>query len=99
MLIESGLCFGLGECGSEVWRQLAQPATAAALRDRLHILYDAPEGVIERDLEELLTAWSSSGLILRRHAGCDHPGDGIDSEDVAETIHTDWGLLTDPVAA
>lgn len=68
MLAEPGLCFALGEFGSEVWNQLCVPEMAATLIERLRELYEAPRGVIERDVHELLAAWSNSGLITLKHA-------------------------------
>lgn len=64
MMIESGECIGLGETGSEVWRQLVSPLSIAKLVDRLRGIYDAPAGVIEKDVEELLVELSAHHLIL-----------------------------------
>ena len=44
MLVEPGLCFALGEFGSEVWSQLSVPELAATLIERLRELYYAPRG-------------------------------------------------------
>ena len=54
MMIQTGECIGLGEIGSEVWRQIAVPLSASVLVERLRDLYEAAEGVIEQDLEKLL---------------------------------------------
>lgn len=63
MSLESGQCFGLGETGSDVWRLLAEPCTPSTLAARLRGTYDAPEGEIERDVEELLESMRGMGLV------------------------------------
>lgn len=64
MVIETGECIGLGDTGSEVWQQLAKPTSAATLIERLRVLYDAPQGVIEGDLYELLDTLKAHDLIV-----------------------------------
>lgn len=68
MLADSGLCFPLGELGSRVWNQLSESAMAATLIEHLREIYEAPRGVIERDVHELLAVWSNCGLITLKHA-------------------------------
>ena len=68
MLADSGCCFRLGEFGTEVWAQLADSMRAATLIERLRDLYEAPAGVLERDVHELLASWTQAGLISLQHA-------------------------------
>lgn len=64
MLIASGQCFGLGETGSDVWRQIAEPASLSTVISRLRELYEAPAGDLEGDLHELLEQWDANQLIV-----------------------------------
>ena len=63
MTLDTGECMGLGETGSDVWRLLREPTrlpeVVAALREE----YQAPEGVIEGDVRELLEEMLGRGLI------------------------------------
>ena len=54
MTLETGECMGLGETGSDVWRLLATPTRLPELVAALREEYQAPEGVIEADVRELL---------------------------------------------
>ena len=54
MSLDSGQCFGLGETGSDVWRLLAQPITLAEIGRTLRESYQAPAGVLESDVAELV---------------------------------------------
>ena len=64
MELSAGACYGLGETGSDVWRQLAEPIRFARLIENLRIEYDAPAGVLEQDVAELLGDLHSRNLIL-----------------------------------
>ena len=64
MELGAGACYGLGETGSDVWRQLAQPIRLASLIDNLRAEYDAPAGILEQDVAELLEDLRSRNLIL-----------------------------------
>ena len=63
MTLESGECLGLGETGSDVWRLIEQPIRVHALIESLGAIYQAPEGVIEQDLDELLAEMAERGLV------------------------------------
>jgi hypothetical protein len=63
MTLESGECLGLGETGSEVWRLLAQPTKLEPIVTALSETYQAPPGVIEHDVVELLEDMLERGLI------------------------------------
>ena len=51
---QSGLCFGLGDTGSAVWRLLGAPITPADAVSQLSQEYDAPPDLIQADILELL---------------------------------------------
>ncbi len=63
MTLDSGECLGLGETGSDVWRLLAQPTHLEPVVDALSQTYNAPPGVIEHDVVELLEDMLDRGLI------------------------------------
>jgi len=63
MTLESGECLGLGETGSDVWRLLASPTQLAPLVAALSETYQAPPGVIESDVIELLEQFLDRHLI------------------------------------
>ncbi len=63
MTLETGECMGLGETGSEVWRLLAAPTRLPAVVAALREEYQAPDGVIEGDVRELLEQMLGRGLI------------------------------------
>jgi hypothetical protein len=63
MTLDSGLCLGLGETGSEVWRLLEKPTRLEPVLDALSQSYEAPPGVMERDVVELLEEMLDRGLI------------------------------------
>ncbi len=63
MTLETGECMGLGETGSDVWRLLERPTRIATLVAALRESYEAPEGVIEADVDELLREMLERGLI------------------------------------
>lgn len=66
MTLESGECLGLGETGSDVWRLLANPTQLEPIIASLSQTYQAPPGVIEHDVIELLEQFLSRGLIELR---------------------------------
>ena len=63
MTLDSGECLGLGETGSDVWRLLAQPTRLEPVFQALRESYEAPPGVIEQDVVELLEQMLDRGLI------------------------------------
>ena len=66
MSLERSRCYGLGSMGSEIWSRLASPIQVADLIEDFNGRYDAPAGVIERDLLQLLTQLADEGLIQVR---------------------------------
>lgn len=66
MALQTGECYGLGDTGSEVWRKLAQPIRLSTLVGELREAYNAPDGVIEQDVNELLEDMLKRGLIELR---------------------------------
>ena len=66
MTLESGECLGLGETGSDVWRLLARPTHLDPLVASLSKTYQAPPGVIEQDVIDLLEQFLDRGLIELR---------------------------------
>ena len=66
MTLESGECMGLGETGSAVWRLLEKPTHLEPMVEALSESYDAPAGVIEQDVVELLENMLKRGLIELR---------------------------------
>ncbi len=64
MELQAGACYGLGQTGSDVWRQLAQPIRFASLVANLRAEYEAPEGVLEQDVAELLEDLRGRNLIV-----------------------------------
>ena len=63
MTLESGECLGLGETGSDVWRLIGTPTRVDRLVESLSEMYSAPEGVIERDVAELIVDMARRGLV------------------------------------
>lgn len=63
MTLDSGECLGLGETGSDVWRLLEKPTQLDPVVQALSETYEAPPGVIERDVIELLEQMLDRGLI------------------------------------
>src|SRR6202051_2139985 len=63
MLLESGECIGLGETGSEGWRLLKEPTRVDQVVEILRQSYDAPQGVIEQDVLELLQQMLDRNLV------------------------------------
>ncbi len=63
MSLERSRCYGLGEIGSEIWSKLSAPVRVTDLVDELSGRYEAPPGVIERDVLQLLTQLAEEGLI------------------------------------
>ena len=63
MSLERSRCYGLGGIGSEIWSKLASPVRVADLVEELDGQYEAPPGVVERDVLQLLTQLADEGLI------------------------------------
>lgn len=63
MSLERSRCYGLGKMGSEIWQRLASPIRVGDLIEELRLRYDAPPGVIEREVPELLGKLEEEGLI------------------------------------
>lgn len=63
MSLERSRCYGLGEIGSEIWSKLAFPVRVSDLVEELSARYEAPAGMIERDVLHLLTQLADEGLI------------------------------------
>jgi Coenzyme PQQ synthesis protein D (PqqD) len=63
MSLERSRCYGLGEIGSDIWARLSSPVRVADLIQDLSTRYQAPPGVIERDVIHLLTQLADEGLI------------------------------------
>ena len=63
MTLDSGECLGLGETGSDVWRLLEKPTQLEPVVAALSETYQAPPGVIEQDVAELLQQMLDRGLI------------------------------------
>ena len=63
MSLERNRCYALGEIGSDIWIRLQSPVRVGDLIAQLSGDYDAPPGVIETDVLELLTQLAEEGLI------------------------------------
>ena len=63
MSLERSRCYGLGSMGSEIWGKLGSPVRVADLVEEFSGRYEAPPGVIERDVLQLLTQLADEGLI------------------------------------
>ncbi len=63
MSLERSRCYGLGGIGSEIWAKLGSPIRVSDLVEEFSGRYDAPPGVIERDVLQLLTQLVDEGLI------------------------------------
>jgi hypothetical protein len=63
MSLARSRCYGLGEIGSELWSRLMAPVRVSDLVDGLSERYEAPPGVIERDVVQLLSQLAEEGLI------------------------------------
>jgi len=63
MSLARSRCYGLGGIGSEIWSRLMSPVRVSELLDELSARYEAPPGVIERDVVQLLTQLAEEGLI------------------------------------
>ena len=64
MELGAGSCYGLGNTGSDVWRHLSQPIRFTTLIHNLRAEYEAPQGVLEQDVSELLEDLRTRNLIL-----------------------------------
>jgi hypothetical protein len=63
MSLERSRCYGLGGIGSEIWSKLVSPVRVADLIEEFNERYEAPPGVIERDVLQMLTQLAAEGLI------------------------------------
>jgi hypothetical protein len=63
MSLERSRCYGLGGIGSEIWSRLVSPVRVSDLVEEFSGRYQAPPGVIERDVLQLLTQLADEGLI------------------------------------
>ncbi len=63
MSLENSRCYGLGEVGSEMWSRMAAPVQVADLVAELRQRYEAPPGVIEHDVLQLLSQLVDEKLI------------------------------------
>jgi hypothetical protein len=63
MSLARSRCYGLGEIGSEIWTRLMSPVRVLDLVNELSMRYEAPPGVIERDVLQLLSQLAEEGLI------------------------------------
>jgi Coenzyme PQQ synthesis protein D (PqqD) len=63
MSLERSRCYGLGGIGSEIWSKLVSPVRVADLVEEFSERYEAPPGVIERDVLQMLTQLANEGLI------------------------------------
>jgi hypothetical protein len=63
MSLERSRCYGLGGIGSEIWSKLASPIRVADLVEEFSGSYEAPPGVIERDVLQMLRQLADEGLI------------------------------------
>ena len=63
MSLARSRCYGLGAIGSDIWSRLMSPVRVSDLVNELSTRYEAPPGVIERDVLQLLTQLSEEGLI------------------------------------
>jgi hypothetical protein len=66
MSLERSRCYGLGGIGSEIWSKLASPVRVADLIEDFSGRYEAPPGVIERDVLQMLSQLADEGLIRVR---------------------------------
>jgi hypothetical protein len=63
MSLARSRCYGLGAIGSEIWSRLMSPVRVSDLVEELSQRYEAPPGVIERDVHQLLSQLAEEGLI------------------------------------
>jgi hypothetical protein len=63
MSLERSRCYGLGSIGSEIWSKLVSPVRVADLIEEFRGRYEAPPGVIERDVLQWLRQLADEGLI------------------------------------
>ena len=63
MSLARSRCYGLGAIGSDIWSRLMSPVRVSDLVNELSMRYEAPPGVIEHDVLQLLSQLSEEGLI------------------------------------
>lgn len=61
--LESGTYFGLNATGTRVWRLIEAGATRAQMIERISMEFEHPIGAVQTDVDELLTALQSKGLV------------------------------------
>ena len=61
--LESGTYFGLNATGTRVWRLIEAGATRAQMIERISTEFEHPIGAVQTDVDELLTALQSKGLV------------------------------------
>jgi hypothetical protein len=62
---ETANCYGLNGVGSHIWRLLAEPRTAAEIRETLLADYDVSPADCEQAVQRLLAELLGEGLIER----------------------------------
>ena len=63
MDVENGVYFGLDAIGTDIWKRLETPTTAAELVSDLSHDYEADTAIIERDVLALLDDLAGRGLV------------------------------------
>ena len=63
MDVEKGLYFGLDAIGSDIWKRLATPISAAELAAELVKDYEAEVAIIEADVSALFKRLIEQGLV------------------------------------
>ncbi len=61
--IDSGRTFSFDEVGTRAWTALTEAPSAQAALDELLAEYDAPPGVVERDLLALIETLADGNLV------------------------------------
>lgn len=61
--LESGMYFGLNATGTRVWRLIEDGATAAQMVETISREFAHPADRVRADVDELLTALQSKGLV------------------------------------
>jgi hypothetical protein len=61
--VDTAECYGLNRVGSRIWRLLAEPRTAAEIREVLLAEYEADPADCERSVQRLLAELLDEGLI------------------------------------
>lgn len=61
--LSNGTYYGLDGVGVDVWQQIQQPTSVAAIRDAILAEYDVDANECEQDILALLADMATSGLI------------------------------------